>query len=148
MASSGRLGKGTQIYIADAGGTVYSRIAQLMDVAMPGYKSAKVEITNQDSPNRMKEYISGLRDGTEMELEYLWTPAIMAILNALDGYTRNIRVVYPAADGTEPSASTDVPRHDFQAVIQDTTEGDAPVEGKMTGKFKLVVTSLPVLTAS
>lgn len=146
MSSDGRLGKGAQLWIADEDGTTFdTRAIQLMEVPMPEREAPKVKITNQDSPGRTHEYIPGLTDVSELQFEYLWTPEAEATIDDLFAKKRNMRTVYPKADGTEPTSADDNPRHNFPGHIS-KIGGKVPVDEAIIGSFTVALDGEVTLT--
>lgn len=79
MSTTATLGFASKLF-ASADGTTYTAIAQTLDLKSPEPDTAKVKITNNDSPGNTQEYVAGLIDPGDSEFETIATPAQMAIL--------------------------------------------------------------------
>lgn len=75
MATAARLGYGTKLYRGD-GGTpeTFELIAEIKEIGDFGAERELVEATNHDSPDFFREYILGLKDGSEFTVTVNWNP--------------------------------------------------------------------------
>jgi hypothetical protein len=48
-------------------------VAEVLTISGPNISAEEIEVTNFDSPNGFKEYISGLKDGGTVDFELNWT---------------------------------------------------------------------------
>lgn len=67
-----KIGYGTTFKRSDNGtsGGVMSAIANIRSVQPPGYSRETKDVTHLESPNRFREFISGLRDGGEFSADF------------------------------------------------------------------------------
>lgn len=150
MASEATLGYGTQFFIADADGNFsLDKLGQIKDVPFPEWECDDIDITNQDSPDATKEYLSGFSDGGELEIEMVFKSAEFARLDTFYRQKRNMRICLPERDsvdatyeGTPPSST---PRIDFEGYIK-KIGGSSPVEEAIMATITIKVSSKPEFT--
>ena len=75
MASAATIGYGSKLRRGD-GATPenFTDIAEVFSIEPPSQESDDVEVTNLDSPNRMKEYIAGMGEPGEVSFEMNFLP--------------------------------------------------------------------------
>jgi len=99
-ASAAQLGYGTLFEVETAAGSgTYFTLGEVTNVPPPNFKVDQVEVTHMTSPNRTKEFISGLGDPGDMTLELNWIPGgttdQFVIAWRSSGETRSSRITYP-----------------------------------------------------
>lgn len=83
---------------------VFTDIAECRNIGVPQSVADKIDATNQDSPNRTKESVSGMIDPGEANFELNWLPndptqdettGVLSLFRS--GATKNWRVTTPGA---------------------------------------------------
>ena len=84
-------------------GSTYDAIAKVFGLSGPNLSRDTIEVTTQDSTNRWREYIGGLRDGGEVTFSVNFTRAGYFILkNDFENDAAVLyKVVLPDANSTE-----------------------------------------------
>lgn len=105
MATEAQIGLGAQFWLDnDAGTPVLTKLGEILSVTLPNPQVEEVEATHMDSPNRRREYISGLIEDGEGTFEMNYVPGSatdVLIRGALaDGKTRGYKIVIPDGAGT------------------------------------------------
>lgn len=135
MASNGLSALGTTL--SWAGNTV-SDITKIGGIEI---SADPQEISNQASV--AKEYISGLPDGGELEIEGLLYPGDtngqVALKNAVGGASGAVVITFPSAFGANWS---------FMALVTKFATGDVELEGGLTYSCSFKVTGAPTLNIS
>jgi predicted secreted protein len=128
-----RLGYGTELLLGDgASPEAFDSIAALKDFDLPTGEADQVDVTTHDSPDRTKEYISGLFETGEVGFEVLWDPAVETTHQDLfdlkaTGDTRNWKVTDP--DGID---------YEFAAFVTALEIGH-PVADAITAKITIKI---------
>ena len=108
-----------------AGATTFDELGEVTNITPPGDSVDQVDVTHYKSPNRRREYISGLIDGGEGTIEINWTPGNLTDqkVNAWKaiGDTRQMRFTWPNGEIEE------------FPVTYVSFERTAPVDDKLTG---------------
>jgi len=129
-------GRGTALLRGD-GGTpeTFSAIANVTSVEGPGMERETIDVTAHDSPDGWMEFVGGLKDAGEVELELNYDPSEHDVLVADmdDEEPRNYQLVFP--DGTTWS---------FAAILTEFSV-EAPYDDKLTANVTYKVTGRPVL---
>jgi predicted secreted protein len=103
MATEATIGIGAEFWLDNAS-SVLTQLGEITGVSLPNSQVAEVEATHFGSPNRRREYISGLIDDGEgsFEMNYIPGSPTDALIRAAlaDGVTRGYKIVVPTADGT------------------------------------------------
>lgn len=68
------IGYGTQVRVGRGETPVWTALAEIKDVTWPVAEADDIEATNMESPNRTKEFISGLTDNGEVVIPMNWVP--------------------------------------------------------------------------
>jgi len=68
------IGYGTQIRIGVGVTPTWTTLAEIKDVTWPVAEADDIEATHMASPNRTKEFISGLTDNGEVVVPMNWVP--------------------------------------------------------------------------
>lgn len=129
---------GTQLQRGDgAGPEVFTAIANVTDITPPGLERETYDVTAHDSEEAWREFIGGLKDGGEVELELNYDPrehdALVADFD--DANPRNYKVVWPGTLGNWA----------FKALITNF-EPEAPHDDKLAASATFKVSGKPVLT--
>jgi len=138
MPDSGALlGYGSVFQIvSDSSPDLYVELAEIKSITPPSVDVDTVEVTHMQSPNRYREYISGLQDGGEASFEMNFIPGstsddrLFELLNLGVGVSRRraCRISYP--NGVTWSFNAEVTGY----------EPDVPFDDAMTATVTLKVT--------
>lgn len=129
------LGAGTTLsHCATSSGT-YVTIAEVFTVELPSVKTEQVKVTHYGSTSLFHEYISGFKDGGEVNFELNYYKTEHATLDGLQGVQPMFWKV------TLPDGSTD----QFPGFL-DALGASIPNEDKITSKGTLKVTGAPTFT--
>lgn len=109
---------------------VYSTIEEVLSITGVGVQNELIDVTNFDSPNSSKEYISGLGDGAEITVECNFVSgtqqlALMADVDA--GNTENFQLLN---QNTSPNE-----KYQFDAVCKGWT-----IEPSATEQNRIIFT--------
>ncbi len=70
------IGYGTEIGIGDGGDPEsFTNVAEIIDITPPQYSADAVDVTTNDSTNRYREFIPGLRNGGTVTFTAVFTPS-------------------------------------------------------------------------
>jgi hypothetical protein len=137
-ASGALLGYGATFTIATSGSSPTDQISlgEIRNINPPSAKVDLVEVTHMQSPNRRREYISGLIDGGEASFEMNFIPGSVGDLELIEILTlavglsrrRSCRIRYP-------NGITDT----FEGELQEYTP-TVPTDDKMTANVSFKVT--------
>jgi hypothetical protein len=121
MATSAAIGHGTIIAVGDgASPENFTTISEVTSVSPPGTQIDMIDATHMESPDRYREYITGLKDGTDGSIEMNFVPggagqlAMAELLGATD--PTNFKITWPNAHveyfqgyvtGFQPTAPVD-----------------------------------------
>lgn len=129
---------GTKLQRGDgADPEVFTDIANVTDITPPGIERETYDVTAHDSPEAWREFIGGLKDGGEVEIEVNHDPAKHAPLLADfdDTEPRNYKIVFPNGLGEWAYAA-----------VMNGFESEAPHDDKLSGTVTFKVSGKPVLT--
>jgi len=145
MATSAILARGTKLQRETSPGSgTFTDIPEAKDISWPNPTSAEVDVTNQDSAGRAKEFLIGEQDFGEVSTNGNYIPAntVLAQLvtdrDANPPTQRTYRVLLP---GSVAPATT------FTAFVSGF-DRSADVTGAIQYALRLRVTGLPVEDAS
>lgn len=137
-ASEALLGYGSTFEIATSGNspTDFVSLGEVYNITPPSDTVDQIDVTHMQSPNRRREFISGLVDGGECSFEMNWVPGstgdseLNEILALGVGVSRRrqCRIRYPNAV-----------THTFEAELQ-SYEKTVPTDDKMTATVTFKVT--------
>jgi predicted secreted protein len=104
MATAAQIGHGAEFHLeATAGGTL-TELGEITGITLPNPQVSEVEATHFKSPDRRREYISGLIEDGEgtFEMNYVPGAATDALIRAAldDGAARGYMIVVPDGTGT------------------------------------------------
>lgn len=133
-------GKGAALQRGD-GATpteVFTTIANTTSIEGPGIEREDIDVTAHDTENNYMEFVPGLVDGGEVEIEVNYDPAehdsLVADFDDTDA--RNWRLVFPDPDATTWS---------FSGFLTEFTP-EAPYDDKLAASITLKVTGKPSLS--
>jgi predicted secreted protein len=135
-ASTALLGYGSVFQIvSDSSPDLYVELAEIKSITPPSISVDQVEVTHMQSPNRYREFISGLLDGGEASFEMNFIPGstsddrLFELLNLPTGVSRRraCRISYP--NGVTWSFEAEVTGY----------EPDIPFDDAMTATVTLKV---------
>jgi predicted secreted protein len=125
------LGYGTKLQVESDG--EYLDIPSLKDFEVPFGAADKVDVTTHDSPEKSKEYISGLKDTDKFDVEVIFDPnnEVHQYLVALyeSGDKVGWKVIYPEEVSCEFT---------FDGFVTTITPG-APVEDAIAAKVEIQI---------
>ena len=129
---------GTQLQRGDGGAPeTFTAIANVTDITPPGLERETYDVTAHDSEDAWREFIGGLKDGGEVEIELNYDPREHDTLvgDFSDPAPRNYKVVWPGTLGNWA----------FKALITNF-EPEAPHDDKLAASATFKVSGKPVLT--
>lgn len=144
--SNARLGYGTVLErLTNATSPqVWQRIAERINLSGPSMSRDTPDVTHMDSPGGWREFIPGLKDGGEIQIEGNLVPedpsqnADTGLLNEFESDVRgHWRLVFPLS-GSPPVV------WEFDAIMSGF-ETDIPVDDKMTFTATLKISGKPTL---
>lgn len=113
-----------------------AELVQVVSFSLPSDTSERVETTHLKSPNRRREYTSGMIDGGELEVT----------LNFRPGTDTDLAIEEALAAGDERAARFNVPELGVPAYTYDTTvvitgydKGEVTADGKMEATVTMAV---------
>ena len=93
-----RIGYGAEFWLDNASG-VLTQLAEVLSVTPPNPQTTEVEATHMASPNRRREYISGLIEDGEGTFEFNYVPGgatdLLVQAAISDGVERSYKIVIP-----------------------------------------------------
>jgi predicted secreted protein len=130
---------GTQLQRGD-GATpteTYSPIANVTDIKPPAIERETYDTTAHDSEDGWREFIGGLKDGGEVEIEVNYDPREHdgLISDLSDALPRSYKVVWPGTLG----------EWSFKAIMTGF-EAEAPHDDKLAATLKFKVSGKPTIT--
>lgn len=109
---------------------------EVTSITPPGYTRDALDATHNASPDRFREYIAGLMDAGEVQLEIAYIPSVTdALIAAVLAGKANYQVATP----------DDTVTFTFSAICTNY-QPTAPVDGKMTATATFKVSGKPTLT--
>lgn len=132
MTTNVGIGSGAEFWLDDASDSL-TQLSEIISVALPNSQQDDVDATHMASPNRRKEFVSGLIDDGEgtVEMNYVPGSATDVLIRAAitDGVTRNYKVVLPVADGSTWEVTG--------SCIVKGYERNAPIDDRMTATMTI-----------
>lgn len=133
MTTTAAIGYQTLFGIKNGGGT-YDNVAEVIRVKPPSYSRDAVEATNMDSADSFREYVAGLMDGGEVQIELNYVPATSDVLvAAMVAGAGNFQITMP--NGV---------KFQFRAIVT-SYEPDTPLEDRMTASATFKISGKPTL---
>ncbi|MDT0568862.1 phage tail tube protein [Streptomyces sp. DSM 3412] len=129
---------GTQLQRGDgATPEIFTPIANVTDITPPGIERETYDVTAHDSEDAWREFIGGLKDGGEVELDLNYDPREHDSLLAdfADAVPRSYKVVWPGTLGNWA----------FKAIITNF-EPEAPHDDKLAASVTYKVSGKPTIT--
>lgn len=136
-ASKGNIGYGTTIEIADPDVGTFSYIGEVTgEIGIASESTDQVDVTHFSSPNKSREFVSGLTDGGEITFDTNFVPgsATDKLLIAAKGKKRSVRVTFP--NGCQMS----------MLGSRQSYERSAPLDDKMTGSVSFKISGEPSMS--
>lgn len=105
MTTEAQIGLGTEFWLDNNAGTpVLTKLGEILGVTPPNPQTHEVEATHMASPNRRREYISGLIEDGEGSFEMNYVPGSTtdALIRGAQasGLSKNYKIVLPDGAGT------------------------------------------------
>lgn len=140
MTTAARIGMGATVSLDNASGTL-TLLGEPISITLPNPQVADVEATHFASPNRRREYISGLIEDGEVTFGFNYVPGgpvdVLVMAAIEDGVARTMEVVIPnGANGYKFS---------FETIVKGW-ERSIPIDDRMTATLTARVTG-PVTAA-
>lgn len=111
---------------------VYTELDEVKDLTLPEAQADEIEVTSMQSPNRAKEFISGLADSGEVSFSMNWTPGNTTdtLLKAIRASGETVRIQFDIVGFTEPET--------YSGFLKNLTRA-APVSGSLeaTATFRI-----------
>lgn len=116
-------------------GGAFSTVGELLSLSGPGIARDTIDATHSASPERWREFISGLKDAGEISLEVNFVPGNATTTAALSDINTDTAGYYKLTfpDATEWA---------FAAFMTGVEVSD-PIDDKMTATFTLKLTGKP-----
>lgn len=133
------IGYGSIFEISTDSGATWTNIGEVTSIAPPSDEIDVLDATHVESPNRTREFITGLRDPGECSLEMHFIPGSVGDLKLQEVRDAAVRV---RARITFPNAAI----WTFSAIFTGY-EPDVPMDDKMTATVTFKVTSSYSVTA-
>lgn len=100
MATDAQIGIGSKLEIQRASPNTWVEVKEVKDLELPNGETESLDVTHMGSPNRQREFISGLQDNGSITTSMNWKPgsATDTLLNTLkqSGETFSLRFTIPA----------------------------------------------------
>ena len=129
MATEAQIGYGAELWIANSS-AVLTEIAEVTGISLPNPETSEVEATHFKSPDRRREYISGLIEDGEGTFEINYAPgsATSALIQEAQesGDVRDYKIVLPDGAGTWEI--------DGQLLVR-RFERNVPIDDRMTASL-------------
>lgn len=117
-------------------GATYTNVAEVTNITPPGWTRETVEATHLNSDDGYKEFIAGLKEGTEATLTINFVPtAADALLTAFETGAGDYRIVFPS--GTVGLM--------FAGIVTAYEPGELVSTDKMTAALTIKATGKPTL---
>jgi predicted secreted protein len=129
---------GTQLERGDgAAPEVFTAIANVTNITPPGIERETYDVTAHDSPDGWREFVGGLKDGGEVEIELNYDPREHDTLVAdfEDDQPRSYRIVFPGTLG----------QWGIKAIMSGF-ESEAPHDDKLSATVTFKVSGKPTIT--
>lgn len=132
MTTQAKIGWGSEFHLDNDAG-VSTEIAEILTVMPPSSSADTVEVTHMKSPERFREYIAGLKDGSEADITMNLAPGSASDLlcMAAIGERRDCKIVIPTTTGTWESNAV---------VIVTNYQRETPIDDRMTATLSVKFT--------
>ncbi|TDQ63571.1 tail tube protein [Maritalea mobilis] len=97
-ASSAIIGYNSTFAIGDGGDPTetFTAVAEVTNITPPGYSRDAIDVTHMKSDDQFREYIAGLMDAGEVQIELNYVPSASDVLiAALTGGKGNFQITLP-----------------------------------------------------
>ena len=124
------------------GGGVFSTYAEVRSIQGPTFEGAEIDVTNMDSPGRLREFIAGLTDPGQVTFEVNYLPANSLHQQLINDVKANPSVT--RAHRLRFAQLTPVRRIDFNAFVL-SVPLTIPTDSQVTANVTLRATGDPTL---
>jgi|SRR5579875_464272 len=124
-------------------GTTYATVEEVISISGPTQKLKTIDVTNMDSPSGFAEFIAGIIDGGQVQVECNFTNGTnqAGVLSDFQGkVNQQWKVALP---GTQPAAGY----WTFNGYVVDYAQ-DFKVNDRITLKFTVQVTGKPTFATA
>lgn len=134
---SGMNAFGTRLERADSGGEEFEAIANVTNISGPGIEREEIDLTHHESEDGWMEFVGGLKDPGEVELDVNYRPSDHDyLLEDFDSdELREYRIVFPDKDSTRWEFKAFLTG--FEPEMPHDDKAEASITFKVTGKPKL-----------
>lgn len=136
MTTEAAIGHNT-LFQRDPGTGTYATLAEVTSITPPNLARDTIDATHMLSTSRYREFISGLRDGGEANIELNFVPGGSAMTALLVDWASNAAVPYKIVFPNSAAWTFDA----FVTAIGP----EAPLDDKMTAAITFKITGVPVL---
>lgn len=137
MTTQAMIGHGSAFSIQNNNSPpTYDLIAEILGIKPPKLSQDAVDATHNQSPDKFREFIPGLRDGGEMSVGFNFVPASASKTKLLAAFMAGViacKIAYPDSPSTEWL---------FNAICTGL-EFDDPLDDKLTGTATFKITGKP-----
>lgn len=142
MTTNAKIGHGATFEMNTGSG--FSTIGEVTNITPPALSKDAIDATHTESPQKYREFISGLRDAGEVSIELNFVPGSASDILIRQAYELDTavacRITLPAVLSSPTEMLT------FDAIVTGY-EPEAPVEDKMTATLTLKVSGRPVYSS-
>lgn len=138
--SDGVAGYGCKFGIADAATTSVTAFAEVTNISGPGIEADDIDMTHMQSPDKYREYISGLIDGGQVDIELNYTADQSTTFMSLIGVSRVFGIEF--ADSTS-TASADRSKFIFSG-YEKSVGFELPLDDKISTTANFKISGKPV----
>lgn len=116
---------------------MFTAIANVTDITPPAIERETLDVTAHDSPEAWREFVGGLKDGGEVEIEVNYDPREhdTLVTDFDDTEPRNYKITWPGTLGSWA----------FAAILTNF-EPEAPHDDKLAASLTFKVSGKPVIT--
>ncbi len=134
--TNAKIGFGNLFAISDDQTTTgtFADVAEVTNITPPNYSRDAVEATHTASPDSFREYVAGLMDAGEVQIELNFVPAVADTIIA----------AMTVGQGAFKITFTNAVTWTFLAVVTNYAPG-APLADRMTASATFKITGKPVL---
>lgn len=129
------LGYGAKFYRYNTTSSAYEAVAEISEIAGPNKSKDAVEVTTLDSADRYKEFISGLKDGGQIQLTMNYTKATYQQMD--EDFESDDRNTYMIVLPDEDEFS-----FEFEGIVTELGLG-APVGDKISADCTIKISGKP-----
>lgn len=129
------IGYGAKFYRYNITSSAYEAVAEISEIAGPNKSKDAVEVTTLDSADRYKEFISGLKDGGQIQLTMNYTKATYQQMD--EDFESDDRNTYMIVLPDEDEFS-----FEFEGIVTELGLG-APVGDKISADCTIKISGKP-----